>query len=136
MSLYEEKPKHTELYELADVGTRFVALIIDSIILGLITGLLFSFARGPGIAGGFIVGLLYHWYFLTQQNGQTPGKRMLGIRVVKVSGEPMDFATVLIRYVGYYINSAIFMIGWLWAFFNDKHQGWHDLLAGTYVVKA
>jgi uncharacterized RDD family membrane protein YckC len=110
--------------------------MIDSIILGLITGLLFSFARGPGVAGGFIVGVLYQWYFLTQQDGQTPGKRMMGLRVIKVSGEPLDFATVLIRYVGYYINSIVLGIGWLWAFFNDQRQGWHDLLAGTYVVKA
>lgn len=136
MSLYEEKPKRTEQYELADVGTRLIALIIDGIVLGIISGLLFAFARGPGAAGGFIVGLIYQWYFLTQRDGQTPGKRMLGLRVVRVNGEPLDFSTVLIRYVGYYINSAIFMIGWLWALFNDKHQGWHDLLSGTYVVKA
>lgn len=135
MALIEEKPKHDQ-YELADAGTRLVALIIDGIILGLISGVLFAFAREPGAAGGFVVGLLYQWYFLTQRDGQTPGKQMMGIRVVKVSGEPIDFATVLVRYVGYYINSFAIGIGWLWALFNDKRQGWHDLLAGTYVVRA
>jgi uncharacterized RDD family membrane protein YckC len=135
MSQIEEKPKRDQ-YELADVGTRLVALIIDGIILGLISGVLFAFAREPGAAGGFIVGLAYQWYFLTQRDGQTPGKQMMGIRAVKVSGEPIDFATVLIRYVGYYINSFAIGIGWLWALFNDKRQGWHDLLAGTYVVRA
>lgn len=136
MSQYEEKPKRTEQYELADPGARLIALIIDGFLLGIISGLLFAFAREPGAAGGFIVGLLYQWYFLTQRNGQTPGKQAMNIRVVKVSGEPLDFATVLVRYVGYYVNSFVFGIGWLWALFNDKRQGWHDLLAGTYVVKA
>ena len=72
MSQYEEKPKRTEQYELADVGTRLIALIIDGVVLGIISGLLFAFAREPGVAGGFIVGLIYQWYFLTQRDGQTP----------------------------------------------------------------
>jgi uncharacterized RDD family membrane protein YckC len=134
---FEEKPKRDAVqYELADTGTRLFALIIDGFILGVITGILFASAKGPGGAGGFIVGILYQWYFLTQQDGQTPGKRMMGIRVVRVNGEPIDFTTALIRYVGYYINTFVIGIGWLWALFNDKHQGWHDLLAGTYVVRA
>ena len=135
---FDEKPKRSSAaqYELADTGTRLIALIIDGFILGVITGILFAAAKGPGGFGGFIVGILYQWYFLTQQDGQTPGKRMMGIRVVKTNGAPIDAATVIIRYVGYYINSFVFMIGWLWALFNDKHQGWHDLLAGTYVVRA
>jgi uncharacterized RDD family membrane protein YckC len=135
---FEEKPKRdmSMHYELADVGTRLVAIIIDGFILGLITGLLTAMLHEPGTVGGFIVGLLYNGYFWTQNNGQTPGKRIMGIRVVKVNGEPIDYATALIRYVGYYINSFVFGIGWFWALFNDKSQGWHDLLSGTYVVKA
>ncbi len=130
-----DKPKRGD-YELADTGTRFIALIIDGIILGIITGLLFAGAKNAGGAAGFIVGVAYQWYFLTQQNGQTPGKRVMGIRVIKVSGAPLTFADALIRYIGYYINSVVFMIGWIWALFDKNHQGWHDKLAGTVVVKA
>jgi uncharacterized RDD family membrane protein YckC len=135
---FEEKPKRSaaQQYELADVGTRLVAIIIDGFVLGLITGLLAIVFREPGAVGGFIVGVLYNGYFWTQNNGQTPGKRIMGIRVVRVDGQPIDFATAIIRYVGYYINTFVFGIGWLWALFNDKSQGWHDLLASTYVVRA
>lgn len=140
MSVYdfEEKRKNTAVptYELADVGTRLIAIIIDGFILGLITGVLFAAVREPGTVGGFIVGVIYQWYFLTQQDGQTPGKRIMGLRVVRVNGQPIDGATVLVRYIGYYINSFVFGIGWFWALFNDQHQGWHDLLAGTVVVRA
>jgi uncharacterized RDD family membrane protein YckC len=134
MTAYD-KPKRGD-YELADTGTRFIALIIDGIILGIITGLLFAGARGTGGLVGFVIGVIYQWYFLTQQDGQTPGKRIMGIRVIKVTGAKLEFADVLVRYIGYYINSVVFMLGWIWALLDKDHQGWHDKLAGTYVVKA
>jgi uncharacterized RDD family membrane protein YckC len=134
MATYESSGATT--YELADVGTRFIALIIDGIILGLIGAVLFWGAREPGGIAGFIIGVIYQWYFLTQQNGQTPGKRIMGIRVITSSGAPLEAANVIVRYVGYYINTALILIGWLWAFFDDKKQGLHDKLAGTLVVRA
>lgn len=143
MSDYDfEKPKTGgyvyDTEELADVGERFIALIIDSIILGIVGGVLFGqFQDGP--ASGlvtFLVGVTYQWYFLTQQNGQTLGKRAMKIRVVKVNDRPLETADVIVRYVGYYINSIIFGIGWIWALFDGRKQGWHDKLSGTLVVKA
>ncbi len=140
MSTYTqyEKPKRGSIadYELADVGTRFVALIIDGVILGFITGLLFSSGRGAGGVASFIVGVAYYWYFLTQQDGQTPGKRLMHIRVIKVTGEPLQATDVLVRYIGYYIDTVVFMLGWIWALFDRDNQAWHDKLAGTYVVRA
>lgn len=124
--------------EKAGLGTRFIALIIDGIVLGIIYWLLAALT-GRGELGGiasFIVGVIYQWYFLTSQNGQTPGKRVMGIRVVKVNGAPLTAADVIIRYIGYYINTAIILLGWIWAIFDANKQGWHDKLAGTYVVIA
>jgi uncharacterized RDD family membrane protein YckC len=128
--------RDTVSYELADIGTRFIALIIDSMILGAITGALFGAGREAGIGVGMIVGIAYHWYFLTRHNGQTPGKMLMKIRVVKSDGSPMDDVTPVLRYVGYYINSAVIMLGWLWATWDDQRQGWHDKIANTVVVRA
>ncbi len=138
-----EKPKRGDAYvydteELAGIGDRLIAQIIDAIILGLIGGVLFSqFQDGP-VSGiiTFVIGLIYNWYFLTQQHGQTLGKRMMKIRVVKITDAPLEGADVLVRYVGYYINSFVFGIGWIWALFDSRKQGWHDKLASTLVVKA
>jgi uncharacterized RDD family membrane protein YckC len=127
------KPK-TDYYDLADVGTRLIALIIDGFILSLITGLLFWGGREAGGFAGFLVGVGYHWYFLTQQDGQTPGKRIMNIRVVRVDGQPIDATTVVVRYVGYFVNSFLFGLGWLWAFWDKDHQGFHDKLANTVVI--
>ncbi len=136
MTTYDKPKRGVVDYELADVGTRFIALFIDGIILGIITGVLTRGGLAVGGFASFIVGVIYYWYFLTQNNGQTPGKRIMGIRVIKVNGEPLQAADVIVRYIGYYINSIVFMLGWIWAFFDKDNQGWHDKLAGTYVVKA
>ncbi|MEO8393802.1 MAG: RDD family protein [Chloroflexota bacterium] len=137
MTTFDDKPKRGAIdFELADLGTRLVALIIDGFILGLITGLLLGVSRDSGGFLGFLIGLAYQWYFLTQQNGQTPGKRIMGIRVIKVSGAPLQAADVIVRYIGYSVNTIVFGLGWFWALFDKDKQGWHDKLAGTYVVKA
>ena len=69
-------------YELADVGTRFIASVHRRHHLSASSPGCCS--RACSAAGGiasFIFGVIYQWYFLTQQNGQTPGKRLMGIRV-------------------------------------------------------
>lgn len=133
-----QTPIDTRTYELADFGERFIALVIDSMIVGAIGGI---FGIGSGfIFGssliGVVIGGAYQWYFLTRQNGQTLGKMLLNIRVIKTDGTPISDAEALARYLGYLINSPILMLGWLWALIDDSRQGLHDKLANTYVVKA
>jgi uncharacterized RDD family membrane protein YckC len=125
----------TTRYELAGIRARFTALFIDGLILGVIGSIGFLTARGSGLGVSFLIGLVYYWFFLTRYAGQTPGKALIGIRVVKVDGSPINDSDAVIRYFGYAINS-FFLLGWAWAFFDDKGQGWHDKLARTYVVKA
>ena len=120
----------------AGLGQRFIALLIDGIILGIVTGVVTAVIGNVGGVVGFLVGVAYQWYFLTRNNGQTPGKSFLGIRVVKANGARLSDADAIIRYIGYYINTFFLFIGWLWAIPDGNNQGWHDKLAGTYVVKA
>lgn len=134
MSVYGKSK--TDYYDLADVSVRLVALIIDGFILSLITGLLVWGGRGAGGFLSFLIGVTYHWYFLTQQDGQTPGKRLMGIRVVRKDGQPLDAATVIVRYIGYFVNTFLLSIGWLWALWDADRQGIHDKLANTIVVRA
>lgn len=124
-------------YELAGLVERFVALLIDNLILSLLTGFVAIFTQG--LLGGpawFLVGMGYHWYYLTQNDGQTIGKRIMGVRVIKTDGSRLNTVDAIIRYLGYSVNSLIFALGWLWAFIDVNRQGWHDKLANTYVVRA
>jgi uncharacterized RDD family membrane protein YckC len=122
-------------FELADIERRFEALLIDALILSAISSLSFIGARGLGLSLSFLIAPLYYWFFLTRNNGQTPGKKLMKIRVIKVNGTAISDADAVIRYIGYLVNN-FFFIGWAWALFDDKRQGWHDKIAETYVVKA
>jgi uncharacterized RDD family membrane protein YckC len=125
----------TTRFELADIETRFAAMVIDLVILSVISSLSFMAASGTGLSLSFLITPVYFWYCLTRNDGQTPGKRLMKIRVIKMNGTPIKDSDAVIRYVGYVVNN-FFFIGWAWAFFDDNRQGWHDKIAATYVVKA
>lgn len=115
-----------------------IALIIDSIVVALVAGIVGGVLGQQilGIGAGFLTGLVYNVYFWSGKNGQTPGKALMGIRVVSTSKGGINMLQASVRYVGYYINTAVLLLGWLYAIVDDKHQGLHDKLAGTRVVKA
>jgi uncharacterized RDD family membrane protein YckC len=122
-------------YALADFGTRFIAWGIDGVILFAIESAGFFTARGTGVGIGLVIGLAYTWYFLTRNDGQTPGKLLMKIRVIKTDGSPISDSDAVVRYIGSIIN-YIWFIGWIWALVDNHRQGWHDKLAQTYVVQA
>ena len=139
MSIQPETPT---TYELASFGTRFAAFIIDYIILSLITFVLFLFFDPTQMS---LIELLvvdvaitapYNWYFWTRQQGQTPGKRIMQIRVIKTNGLPLADADALLRVLGYYVGRMLLFVGYLWAAFDANNQAWHDKMANTYVVTA
>ena len=48
----------------------------------------------------------------------------------------VNLLQAVVRYIGYYINTLVLLLGWLWAIVDGNNQGLHDKLAGTIVVKA
>jgi uncharacterized RDD family membrane protein YckC len=66
--------------------------------------------------------------------GRTPGKMLLGLRVVQATGEPMTFGLAFLRWTGYLISKAVFYLGFIWIAVDRRKQGWHDKIAGTFVV--
>jgi uncharacterized RDD family membrane protein YckC len=136
--MYGDKLKNdkTETYELASIGSRFAASLIDGFILSIAAGLLLGLIRGNGsFAISSLIYFLYDWYFWTQRDGQTPGKAVMNIKIIRVNGAPMSAGDSVLRYVGYWISSIILGLGYLWALFDSQSQAWHDKIAGTYVIK-
>lgn len=76
----------------------------------------------------------YFTYFIGS-TGQTPGKKLLGIMVVRTNGSPMDYKTAFNRFIGYTISGSVFLLGFAWALFDPNKQTWHDKMAQTIVVK-
>ena len=68
--------------------------------------------------------------------GRTPGKWVLGLRVVGPDGEPPRLSRSLIRLLGYAISALALWLGYLWVLVDDDRQGWHDHMARTWVVYA
>ena len=116
---------------------RIVAFLIDWVILFVISGILGAILGqdNSGITGIFSILLVigYQAVFLTAMNGQTPGKMVMGIRVVSASGGPITPVQAVLRGVGYVINSAICFIGWLLVVLGIFDI--HNTIAGTTVVE-
>jgi uncharacterized RDD family membrane protein YckC len=67
-------------------------------------------------------------------NGQTVGDILLGVRVVRADGNRISLGRAITRMVGAYLAGFVLFIGFFWALFDRRRQGWHDKLAGTAVV--
>jgi uncharacterized RDD family membrane protein YckC len=62
--------------------------------------------------------------------------RLFGIRVVHDSdGTAIGWGTAVLRLLGYWVSGFFFSLGYIWMFFDSRRRGWHDLIAGTVVVK-
>jgi len=79
------------------------------------------------------IAAIYFIFFWTL-TGQTPGKMLLGVRVVNREGQEITFWQAVRRYIGYYISAFALYIGFIWVLFDNQRQAWHDKLAGTYVI--
>lgn len=120
----------------AGVGLRFVALIIDIVVVAVVQFLL-ALVLGDALGQllGIVVGLGYYIYFEGQPAGQTIGKKAMNIRVIDFeTGGPIDTSRALIRTLVRIASGLVCLIGYIWAFFNKENQTWHDLAARTVVV--
>lgn len=129
---------------LAGIGTRFLSLVIDTIILAVLRLFLMILLAPQTLAQEFMLALVldvgttvpYYWYFWTRVGGQTPGKSLLRIRVVAEDGADLSDRQALLRVLGYYLGQLSIGLGFVWAAFNREQQGWHDKMARSLVVKS
>lgn len=87
---------------------------------------------------GFFIGVFFgptYFTLFTGWEGQTPGKRLLGLKVVRMKGGPVSYPKALLRYVGYYISFLPAGLGFIMIAVDRNKRGLHDLIAGTCVVK-
>ena len=66
----------------------------------------------------------------------TPGKMVLRLKIVDArGGGKLSAGQCIGRYFAYFLSFLVFGFGFLWIIFDARKQGWHDKLAGTYVIK-
>ena len=128
--------------EKAGWGTRALAIIIDAIGIGIIASAVTAMLGGDPTGTQYqglstLLQAAYFTYFWSAAGkGQTLGSRALNIRVVKTDGSYLDYVGAFLRFVGFFISCIVFLLGVIWAAYDAQKQGWHDKIAGTYVVKA
>jgi uncharacterized RDD family membrane protein YckC len=121
----------------AGFGVRFVAWLLDAIMLGIVGAIVNAVL---GQAGGFgvslLLGLAYYGYFEGSPSGQTVGKHVMNIRVVDAdSGGSIDVGKALIRYVCRILSAIPCGLGYFWMLWDSEHMTWHDKLSNTVVVE-
>lgn len=115
---------------------RLLGAVIDGLLLGVVTGLIDRIITG-GAAVGFLVAGAYFTYFHSTPAGQTVGNRLCGIRIVDSgTGAHLDHGHALLRWVMSYVSGIALFIGYLWMLWDPAKQTWHDMLAGSYVVRS
>lgn len=144
-----ETPEHVVLdYEIAGIGSRALAALIDTAIIAganLALGLLLmwfapSLGRWVGVVWVFVSFASlwgYHALFEGFRNGQTPGKRRVGIRVVRDTGHPATFGAAAARNL---LRAADFLpppyvLGALFVAVHPRAKRLGDIVAGTVVVR-
>ena len=122
---------------------RFAAFIVDAIVISVVIGILSAIGvidlGNPSATDQVLEAVISFGYYilLTAAFGATLGKMALGMKVVDESGQKTDFFKVLIREtIGKIVSAIVLFIGFIWILFDDKRQGWHDKIGGTFVVKA
>jgi len=120
---------------------RVLAFIIDSVILYVIN-LIVGVVLNPSTTGRSgiqtLLGIIYFTYFWSASSlwpGQTVGDKLLNLRVIKTDSTDLTIVQAFIRYVGLVVSILVIFIGVIWVAFDPNKQGWHDKIAGTYVIK-
>ena len=108
---------------LATPGSRIEAYVIDVAIL-IALFLLSIIVKGMGPLLFLVYAVVY---LIALAHGVTPGKHMVGIHVVKESGETAGFGTMLLREtIGKIVSGMIFSLGYIWVLIDKDRQAWHD----------
>jgi len=134
---------------------RFVAFVIDAIIISVVNLILtvplrltaaFSmmsdpstlFSAGLGMLGLSILisvalAVAYNAYFVSTR-GATPGKMVLGLKIIRSDGGPVSVGRAIGRYFGQMVSGLILYIGFIIAGFDAEKRALHDYIVDTRVI--
>jgi uncharacterized RDD family membrane protein YckC len=144
-------------YQIAGIGSRFLATLLDTVLVGLLQlvvilvlvlilkaydGSIFADRLSAWVIAifGLITAVFYWGYYVFFEmlwNGQSPGKRWVGLRVIRSDGTPITLSESLIRNLARLVDflPAAYGIGIITMFIDKQSRRLGDLAAGTLVVQ-
>jgi uncharacterized RDD family membrane protein YckC len=159
MEVISGQPTTTQATHYAGFWNRFLAIIIDGLIVGAVqsvflkpifglpmwsyaehddNGVAITMWEGPNLNVqllSMVIGWLYFALMESSNKQATVGKIALNMRVTDLNGNRISFGRATARYFGKYLSAMIAMIGFIMAAFTKRKQALHDVLAETLVVK-
>ncbi len=147
----QEGVQSPQKLEYAGFWIRVCAKLIDTIIFagisaavilifGVVTGISFRNPENPTIFSTIrtTLNLLISWglpIFLLGRYGATPGKMLLGLKVIKSDGERVTYLRAFCRFLSEMISFLILCIGFIMVAFREDKTGLHDIICDTRVIK-
>lgn len=145
-------------YEVAGIATRFMAGFVDTIILTLIQACIYAVILAVAAVSldeitdsdallmwtlavvgltNFVVSWGYYMFFELRWNGQSPGKRWVGLRVIRTDGAPITLSESVIRNIVRLVDMlpTSYGIGVVTMFINSQCRRVGDIAAGTVVIR-
>ena len=140
-------------YDVAGIGSRFMAAFVDSFVyfviaigVSILYGQVNNRITNPALSStleaiyiGFTFILYWAYYILFELlwGGQSPGKRLVGLRVVRIDGTPAAPGQIIIRNIMRLVDlfPAFYATGLVTMFLNSQSRRLGDLAAGTLVVR-
>ncbi|HUE23586.1 MAG TPA: RDD family protein [Bryobacteraceae bacterium] len=136
-------------FQYAGFWIRFVAMIIDGVILfvvSVVVQLLFApmlrngrmdvmlMALGFEYLIGMVIGATYEGVFVSRF-GATPGKMALDLKVIRPDGGPLSLGRAVGRYFAKIVSGIILAIGYIMAGFDSQKRALHDMICDTRVIR-
>ncbi len=151
-----DKPPQKEPLEWGGFWRRASAFVVDACVILLLAAVMFTLsyigykvglsAHGKSLTwqnatallvllcGGGIVLSGAYFVFFHAMDGQTIGKRLLGLRVVGFEQAAVTFFQALVRWLAA-AGFAPICLGFFWVLWSREKRAWHDLLARTWVIR-
>jgi uncharacterized RDD family membrane protein YckC len=117
-----------ERFSITDLNTVFLS---DPLEMDRLSGILILYSTMIFITlifWGFYF-TFFHW-----ASGQTLGKKILRIKVVRLDGSSPGLGCAFVRWAGFMFGLFFLGLGLLWAAFDSLGRAWHDKMAGTIVI--
>lgn len=120
-----------EMLALPRVGfwPRLGATFLDLVLVAFVTAALLQ-------AADFfpLIWIIYH-VAMWSWRGTTLGGIVFSLRIIRLDGRAPDFTVALVRSLASCLSFVVAGLGFFWASWNPEKQSWHDLIAGTVIVK-
>ena len=141
---FDERKYEPQRIIYGSFGNRFVAALLDGLIVGIpMVGMNFFMMGVTPLDKGLnfmptIINVIVGWLYSALQESSykqaTIGKRAMNLKVTDLYGNQISFAQASGRHFAKILSGCMLLIGYLMAAFTERNQALHDMIAGTLVL--